>query len=69
MYENREFGAPPPIFTPPPNPFNQSHHSTNVQSSDPLKKLVATPVVFLLSYHFLQKINPSQYQRLISLTI
>ena len=38
MYQRHEFGAPPPIFTPPPNPFNQSHHSTEVGSrKDPLK--------------------------------
>ena len=43
MYQRHEFGAPPPIFAPPPNPFNQSHHSTYVPSrevgsrKDPLK--------------------------------
>ena len=38
MYQRHEFGAPAPIFTPPPNPFNQSHHSTEVGSrKDPLK--------------------------------
>ena len=38
MYQRHEFGAPPPIFTPPPNPFNQSYHSTDVGSrKDPLK--------------------------------
>ena len=38
MYQRHSFGAPPPIFTPPPNPFNQSHHATEVGSrKDPLK--------------------------------
>ena len=27
MYENRAFGAPPPIFTPPPAPYNPKHHA------------------------------------------
>ena len=38
MYQRHSFGAPPPIFTPPPNPFNQMHYSTNLGSrKDPLK--------------------------------
>ena len=38
MYQRHEFGAPPPMFIPPPNPFNQSYHSTEVGSrKDPLK--------------------------------
>ena len=38
MYQRHSFGAPPPIFTPPPNPFNQSPHATEAGSrKDPLK--------------------------------
>ena len=29
MYQRHSFGAPPPIFTPPPNPFKQTHYATD----------------------------------------
>ena len=37
MYQRHSFGAPPPIFTPPPNPFKQTHYATDVgPKKDPL---------------------------------
>ena len=27
MYQRHSFGAPPPIFTPPPHPYNPKHHA------------------------------------------
>ena len=27
MYQRHSFGAPPPIFTPPPKPYNPRHHA------------------------------------------
>ena len=35
MYQRHEFGAPPPIFTPPPAPYNPKHraYATGKQST------------------------------------
>ena len=30
-----DYGAPPPFFTPPPNPYNPTYHSTYVPSKQP----------------------------------
>ena len=68
MYQRHEFGAPPPIFTPPPNPFNQSHHSTEVGSrKDPLKNW-AQPMKDALENHqdgdFPAQLSPISYQNM-----
>ena len=37
-----EYGAPPPFFTPPPNPYNPRYHSTYVPGKQPAVNSEAT---------------------------
>ena len=77
----REYGAPPPFFTTPPNPYNPRYHSTYVPGKQPavnseqknamqqlkLTRCIKT-AVFHFSYRSLNKIGPqSQFQLLIFL--
>ena len=35
MYQRHAFGAPPPVFTPPPAPYNPKHHAYATQTHTP----------------------------------
>ena len=43
MYQHHAFGAPPPVFTPPPAPYNPQHHAYATQARAPITHPTAQP--------------------------
>ena len=45
MYQRHAFGAPPPVFTPPPAPYNPQHHAYATQARAPITHPTAQPLL------------------------
>ena len=43
MYQRHAFGAPPPVFTPPPAPYNPKHQAYATQARTPITHPTAQP--------------------------
>ena len=43
MYQRHAIGAPPPVFTPPPAPYNPQHHAYATQARTPITHPTAQP--------------------------